>query len=304
MKSVAFAAVLSLSLGLSAAPVVAEEAPRWSLAIHGGAGVIERDSLTPQQDAAYRAALQRALDAGSAVLRSGGAAMDAVQAAIQVMEDDPLFNAGRGAVFTAEGRNELDAAVMDGTDLTAGAVAGLTATRHPIAAARAVMEHLYGLGHERIAVVGGPPDNPLHQQRLEGVRAAGKARGRLRQLSIVPGDFSVESGHAAVMALLDGTPVPTAVFCFSDQMALGALAACRDRGIRVPEALSIVGFDDLASSRYLTPPLTTIRQPMREIGERAVNLLLAIIEQVDVPLQQTLEFSLMVRGSTAAPRRG
>ena len=166
------------------------------------------------------------------------------------------------------------------------------------AAARAVMEHLYALGHERIAVVGGPPDNPLHQQRLEGVR------GRLRQLSIVPGDFSVESGHAAAMALLDGTSAPTAIFCFSDQMALGTLAACRELGIRVPEDLSIVGFDDLASSRYLTPPLTTIRQPMREIGARAVNLLLAIIEQVDVPLQQTLDFSLMVRGSTAAPRRG
>jgi LacI family repressor for deo operon, udp, cdd, tsx, nupC, and nupG len=81
----------------------------------------------------------------------------------------------------------------------------------------AVMEHLYALGHERIAVVGGPPDNPLHQQRLEGVRAAGKARGRLRQLSIVPGDFSVESGHAAAMALLDGTSAPTAIFCFSDR---------------------------------------------------------------------------------------
>ena len=84
--------------------------------------------------------------------------------------------------------------------------------------------------------------------------------------------------------------------------ALGVLAACRDLGIRVPDALSVVGFDDLASSRYLTPALTTIRQPMREIGERAVNLLLAIIEGVDVPLQQTLEFSLMVRGSTGAPR--
>ena len=72
----------------------------------------------------------------------------------------------------------------------------------------------------------------------------------------------------------------------------------------MPEDLSIVGFDDLASSRYLTPPLTTIRQPMRQIGERAVNLLLAIIEQVDVPLQQTLEFSFMLRGSTAAPGAG
>ncbi len=169
------------------------------------------------------------------------------------------------------------------------------------AAARAVMDHLYGLGHERIAVVGGPPDNPLHEQRLEGVRAVAKARGRLRSLVLMPGDFSVESGHAAGSELLARTPVPTAVFCFSDQMALGVLAACRDKGVRVPEDLSVVGFDDLASSRYLTPPLTTIRQPMREIGERSVNLLLAIIERVDVPLQQTLDFSLMVRGSTTAP---
>lgn len=132
--------ITAAALALLAAPAVAQEAPRWSLAIHGGAGVIERASLTPELDAAYRASLQKALDAGSAVLARGGAALDAVQAAVQVMEDDPLFNAGRGAVFTAEGRNELDAAVMNGADLTAGSVAGMTTTRHPIAAARAVME--------------------------------------------------------------------------------------------------------------------------------------------------------------------
>jgi beta-aspartyl-peptidase (threonine type) len=134
----------ALALALLASPAVAQtaapEAPRWSFAIHGGAGVIERDSLSPEQDAAYRAALNRALEAGQAILSRGGTAMDAVQAAIQIMEDDPLFNAGRGAVFTAAGRNELDAAVMNGSDLTAGAVAGLTTTRHPIAAARVVME--------------------------------------------------------------------------------------------------------------------------------------------------------------------
>lgn len=169
------------------------------------------------------------------------------------------------------------------------------------AAARAAMEHLYGLGHERVAVVGGPPDNPLHQQRLEGARSAARARGRLRLLTIVPGDFSVESGYAAAKELLGQAPASTAAFCFSDQMALGVLAACRDLGIRVPEDFSIVGFDDLASSRYLTPPLTTISQPMREIGVRAVKLLLAIIEAVEVPHQQTLDFSLMLRGSTAAP---
>jgi len=169
------------------------------------------------------------------------------------------------------------------------------------AAARTAMEHLYGLGHTRIAVVGGPPDNPLHRQRLEGARAAARTRGLLRQLSIVPGDFSVESGHAAGTALLGSAPVPTAAFCFSDQMALGVLAACRDLGVRVPQDFSIVGFDDLASSRYLSPPLTTIAQPMCEIGARAVNLLLAIIGEVDVPHQQTLEFQLMLRASTAAP---
>lgn len=135
---------LLAALALFAAPAAAQEAApqpaRWSFAIHGGAGVIERDSLTPEQDAAYRAALHRALEAGSAVLADGGSALDAIQAAIELMEDDPLFNAGRGAVFTAAGRNELDAAVMDGSNLQAGAVAGLTVTRHPIAAARAVME--------------------------------------------------------------------------------------------------------------------------------------------------------------------
>jgi beta-aspartyl-peptidase (threonine type) len=123
-----------------ATPAAAQEAPTWSFAIHGGAGVIERANLSSEQDAAYRAALTRSLEAGAEVLRNGGAALDAVQAAIALMEDDPLFNAGRGAVFTAAGRNELDAAVMNGADLTAGAVAGLTTTRHPIAAARAVME--------------------------------------------------------------------------------------------------------------------------------------------------------------------
>ncbi len=168
------------------------------------------------------------------------------------------------------------------------------------AAARAAMEHLYGLGHQRIAVVGGPPDNPLHRQRLEGAKAAARARGRLRQLILVPGDFSVESGYAAARQLLaQGAGAPTAAFCFSDQMALGVLAACRDLGLGVPHDVSVIGFDDLASSRYLNPPLTTISQPMREIGIRAVKLLLAIIDGMDVQHRQTLDFALMLRGSTA-----
>jgi beta-aspartyl-peptidase (threonine type) len=112
----------------------------WALAIHGGAGVIERGSLTLDQERAYRASLLAALDAGSAVLNRGGTSLDAVEAVIRVLEDDPRFNAGRGAVFTAEGRNELDASIMDGQSRRAGAVAGVTRTRHPISLARAVMD--------------------------------------------------------------------------------------------------------------------------------------------------------------------
>lgn len=133
------------------------EVPRWSLAIHGGAGIIERAAMTADKERAYRAALDQALRAGGAVLDKGGAALDAVAAAVRVLEDDPLFNAGRGAVFTAEGRNELDAAIMDGRTQKAGAVAGITRTRHPIDLARAVMDHsphvmLIGPGADRFSV--------------------------------------------------------------------------------------------------------------------------------------------------------
>lgn len=114
---------------------------RWALAIHGGSGRMTRESLTPAQDSGYRAGLAAALAAGSAVLDHGGNAIDAVEAAVRCLEDDPHFNAGRGAVFTAEGRNEHDAAIMDGATRAAGAVAGTTRTRNPISLARAVMEH-------------------------------------------------------------------------------------------------------------------------------------------------------------------
>jgi beta-aspartyl-peptidase (threonine type) len=112
----------------------------WALVVHGGAGVIEQGQLKPEQERAYREAMGRAAQAGAAVLEAGGTALDAVEAAVQFLEDDPLFNAGRGAVFTAEGGIELDASIMDGETLAAGAVAGITRTRHPISVARAVME--------------------------------------------------------------------------------------------------------------------------------------------------------------------
>lgn len=126
-----------LSAFLTATPAAAQD---WRLVIHGGAGTIERDRMTPERDAEIREALALALETGSRVLSEGGSALDAVEATIRVLEDNPNFNAGRGAVFTAAGRNELDASIMDGRTRDAGAVAGVTATRHPISLARAVME--------------------------------------------------------------------------------------------------------------------------------------------------------------------
>ena len=116
------------------------EAADWKLVIHGGAGVIERAKMTPEKDRDIRAALDRALAAGERVLKSGGPALDAVEAAVRVLEDDPNFNAGKGSVFTDDGRTEMDASIMDGRTRAAGAVTGVTATKNPISLARAVME--------------------------------------------------------------------------------------------------------------------------------------------------------------------
>lgn len=113
---------------------------RWAIAVHGGAGVIERAAMDAGMDAAYREGLMAALQTGASVLDGDGAVLDAVERAVRVLEDNPLFNAGRGAVFTSNGANELDASIMDGSTLQAGAVAAVTRTRHPIALARAVME--------------------------------------------------------------------------------------------------------------------------------------------------------------------
>lgn len=132
------------------------DTPDWSLVLHGGAGSIERHRLTAAQDRGVRAALALALDTGGAILSAGGGALDAVEAAVRVLEEDPHFNAGRGAAFTREGTIELDAAIMDGRTRAAGGVAGLTATRSPVGLARRVMEAsphvlLSGDGAERFA---------------------------------------------------------------------------------------------------------------------------------------------------------
>ncbi|HEY7805746.1 MAG TPA: isoaspartyl peptidase/L-asparaginase [Croceibacterium sp.] len=156
---------------------------RWSIAIHGGAGTILRENLADAQRRAYEVGLAAALDAGANLLAEGGSALDAVAAAVVLLEDDPLFNAGRGATFTFEGGIELDAAIMDGRDRAAGAVAAVTTVRNPLLLARAVMEHsphvfLAGAGAEQFAREQGfePVDpswfeTPERRRQLEEFRA-------------------------------------------------------------------------------------------------------------------------------------
>lgn len=130
--------------------------PKLGFMIHGGAGVIRRGDLTPEKEKLYRAKLEEAVLAGYKKLQAGASGLDAVQTAINLLEDSPLFNAGKGAVFTADGKNELDASIMDGKNLKAGAVAGLRHVKNPINLARAVMENsphvmLTGEGAEQFA---------------------------------------------------------------------------------------------------------------------------------------------------------
>jgi len=157
---------------------------KYALAIHGGAGTMSPEQMTPDIERAVRAGLQRSMDAGQTILRSGGSSLDAVTAAVRVLEDDPVFNAGRGAVFTSAETHEMDAALMDGRTLRAGAVGGVSRIRNPIDLARGVMEKsphvmLSGQGAEAFARELGleiVDEKYFHTQQrwqaLERVRAA------------------------------------------------------------------------------------------------------------------------------------
>lgn len=175
---------------------------RIALVVHGGSGNVTPRSVPPAMAEQYKQGLERALKAGHAVLAQGGSSVDAVVAAIKVMEDDPLFNAGKGAVFTAEGRNELDAAIMDGRTGKAGAVAGVTTVKNPITAARAVMDRtrhvmLSGVGadafaaEQKLEIV--PPSyfhTPHRWEQLQRARETGRLQldhdGTPRRSSAAP----------------------------------------------------------------------------------------------------------------------
>ena len=149
--------------------------PKFAMVIHGGAGTITREKMSPEKEALYRTTMNNVLQIGYDLLKKGGTAMDAVESTIRIMEDSPLFNAGKGAVFTDTGTNELDASIMDGSNLLAGAVAGVKTVKNPISAARKVMEKTW-----HVLLAGQGADHFAKEAGLEIVD---------------PGYFSIKKSH-------------------------------------------------------------------------------------------------------------
>jgi LacI family transcriptional regulator len=172
--------------------------------------------------------------------------------------------------------------------------------------ARAATEHLLELGHRRIAAITGPPTWFASTERLNGYRSALAAAGVLPDPELVHySDFQEEAGEAAAGRLLDLPEPPTAIFGFNDNLAVGVMRAARARGLRIPDDLSVVGFDDLEQAAIVTPALTTVRQPLAEMGRMAISLLTRIVEgQRLEALQVELATRLIVRESTGQAPRG
>jgi LacI family transcriptional regulator len=165
-------------------------------------------------------------------------------------------------------------------------------------------EHLLGLGHRRIGTVTGPRTRQVVQRRMRGFRAALHTGGHpLPERRIAEADWSFEGGWAATHRLLDADPTVTAVFVHSDVMAVGTLKALHERGLRLPADCSVVGCDDLSFAGYVVPPLTTVRIPFQETGERAATLLLDRIGGNPIPARELLPVEFVVRESTGPPPR-
>jgi LacI family transcriptional regulator len=173
---------------------------------------------------------------------------------------------------------------------------------HSSGASEAV-DHLLALGHRRIAAITGPKGWVATEERLRGYRGSLAAAGLMPDPALeVNADFLIDGGLRAALTLLDRSDPPTAIFAFNDPMAIGAMRAARTRGIRVPDELSIVGFDDTFEASIVTPALTTVRQPLAEMGRMAVGLLIRLLQNERIEaLHVELATKLAVRESTAAP---
>src|ERR1700751_3116386 len=209
--SASTAVLLLIAAGSISAAAAAATPPPIAIVIHGGAGVIERSKMTPAKKASYRAGLAAALDAGYEVLQRGGTSLDAVTAAVRTMEDDPQFNAGRGAVLNHDGDAELDAAIMDGAGPRAGAVAGVRHVKNPIELARLVMEK----SPHVLLVADGAEDFALEEGMAVVPRGYFRTEAREHEL---------EEARRAERARAAGTPT-TSVLARSGDHSMGTVGA-------------------------------------------------------------------------------
>jgi LacI family transcriptional regulator len=275
--------------------------------------VVFHDELNAYSVEVFEGILATARDIGAAVAVSlrprGEGRTAAVRSSAWVRG---LVDAGRQAVITvtselpttdltALARARIPIVVIDPFDLPQAQVTSVGSTN--FLGGLAATQHLLELGHRRIAYLGGPAAAVCNQARMQGYRAAMEAAALAIPDGYVRyGQFHHRDGLAEGAQLLDLAEPPTAVFAGSDETALGVIEAARSRGLRVPEDLSIVGFDDTSVARFAAPPLTTVRQPLREIGAAALRraLRLAAGEKVD-SYHVELATELVVRDSTAAP---
>ncbi len=191
--------------------------------------------------------------------------------------------------------------VIDPREELAGEIPTVSAAN--VSGAKEAVDHLVALGHRRIGAITGPRELASMEDRFAGYCAGLAAAGVLPDPDLVHrGNLDVPSGRAAASALLSAPEPPTAIFAFNDNMAVGAIQAARDRGLEVPRDLSVVGFDALDPSRIVTPALTTVRQPLEEMGRLAVRLLLSVIEGPPAKAMRVeLATALMPGASTAPP---
>ena len=167
--------------------------------------------------------------------------------------------------------------------------------------AKEMVAHLISLGHSRIAIIKGAAANYDSAERLRGYRAALRDSGLTGDRSLeVEGDFTEAGGHAAALRLLELERRPTAIFAANDSMAIGALSALRDAGVKVPDQMAVAGFDDIPLARYIDPPLSSVHVPIATLGERAMALLLDAIARKDgrSPRRERVQTSLVIRQST------
>jgi LacI family transcriptional regulator, galactose operon repressor len=224
---------------------------------------------------------------------------------------DELREATDGAVLVLpESSEELLPVLSDGYPLVVvDPLVPLDARIPSVAAANAsgaeqAIEHLLDLGHRRIAAITGPPGWVATEERREAYRAALAGAGIQFEPALeLEADFDIEPGAQATAVLLELDPPPTAIFAFSDMIAIGAMRTARSRGIRIPDELSIVGFDDSAFAPVVEPALTTVRQPLAEMGTTAVDLLVRLMRQETVDTLHLEPLThLVVRATTATPR--